>query len=188
MTEQRSVRSYPADLEIRSDGRTLVGIACPFDSPCEVYDFRGAYSETIQRGAFARTIAERGPDKVKLRVEHNTDQLPIGRASVLREDAKGLYGEFRVAKTERGDEALELVRDGTLDAFSIGGWWLQDDWPSSHERIVREIKLGEVSVVGNPAYEDAVILGTRNGQHRPLLSAAQARLTLLQKAPVIPWT
>lgn len=86
-----------ADCEVRTTGdggRTLVGIAAPFDTPIDV----GGYTESIRRGAFARTIAERGPGRVKVLAQHTSTSNPIGRAHLLREDPSGLYAELRIAR------------------------------------------------------------------------------------------
>ena len=45
---------------------------------------------------------------------------PLGRATELRDDAAGVYGAFRISATRRGDEVLEMLRDGVLDSFSVG--------------------------------------------------------------------
>lgn len=182
MTTDRSTRAFPTDLEIRGgDGRTIVGIAAPFDSPAQIADMGGRYTETITRGAFARTIAERGAAKVKLLVQHEARSLPIGRATTLREDAAGLYGEFRISATERGDEVLELVRDGALDGLSIGFRVIRDKWSPDHSiRNLLEARLDEVSVVNFPAYESARIEAVR-AELAPNLVIAQRRLELLRK-------
>ena len=65
-------RGWPADLEVRGDGRTVVGIACPFDAPTEIRDGSGRYLERFKRGAFATTHAfalTRQPPR------HSTDHL-----------------------------------------------------------------------------------------------------------------
>lgn len=150
-------RTFRSDLEVRSlDDRVVRGIAAPFDDPAEVHDHHGSYVETIRRGAFARTIAERG-HRVKLLKDHDPTQLR-GRAILLREDALGLYGEFRVSRTPAGDEFLELVNDGSLDGLSISGYWLNapfaDDYRS---RDVHEVKLIEVSGTPFPVYEGSTL-------------------------------
>jgi HK97 family phage prohead protease len=180
--QDRLQRAFPGDLEIRGgDGRTITGIAAPFDSPAAISDIQGRYTETIERGAFARTIAERGSSKVKLLVQHESRSLPIGRAHVLREDTAGLYGEFKVSKTERGDEVLELVRDGALDAFSIGFRPIRDHWSADGStRTLLEARLDEVSVVSFPAYEKALISAVRQATAPNLLVALQ-RLHELRK-------
>src|SRR5262245_27474591 len=120
-------RASAADLELRGDGRSVHGVVVPYDEPADIRDASGEYRETFRLGAFARTIAERG-SKIKLLVNHAHQSLPIGRANTLREDAAGLIGEFRVSKTLEGDAALELIRDGAVDAFSIGFSPVRDRW------------------------------------------------------------
>ncbi len=154
-------RASHADLEVRGDGRTVVGIAVPYDDPTFIRDSSGTYTEVFRRGAFAKTIKERG-HKVKFLAQHDRRSLPLGRATLLREDATGLYGEFRVSATQTGDEALELIRDGALDALSIGFRPVRDSWNKDRSHVERtEAGLDEVSAVAFPAYDGALIAGVR---------------------------
>ena len=161
MSESLS-RAFVSDIEIRSDGtgRTVHGIVVPFGQVARVSDGGPAYDEAFQRGAFAKTIAERG-DRVKLLSQHQERQNPLGRATLLREDAAGLYGEFHVSATRAGDEALELVRDGALDSFSVGFKRIK--------HVIRdavtwrtEVGLRETSLVTFGAYEGALVGGVRH--------------------------
>ncbi|MCZ7526143.1 MAG: HK97 family phage prohead protease [Acidimicrobiia bacterium] len=167
---ERLSRLFPSELEVRAsgDGRTVAGLAVPFDRPADV----GRYREVFVRGAFARTIAERGAGSVKLLANHRERDLPIGRATVLREDPAGLYGEFRVSKTGQGDEVLELVRDGALDGLSVSFVPVrQEDRtdPDGRPMVVRlEVKLREVSLTAFPAYEDARVLALRSTPRVPI--------------------
>ena len=157
----REQRVWSADLEIRGDGRTVCGIACPFDAPTDL----GRYVETIARTAFDRTIAERGPQRVKFLAQHNDRALPIGRATVLRPDTAGLYAELRVSKTSHGDEVLELIKDGALDGLSIGFDPVPatDRWSADRSSVVRhEVRLAEISAVTVPAYELARVTALRS--------------------------
>jgi uncharacterized protein len=176
-------RQFSTEIEVRSggDGRTLTGIVVPFGRPTSP-DSGLPFTETFRQGAFARTIADRG-SKVKLLVAHDSQALPIGRASLLREDRAGLYGEFRVSATPRGDEVIELARDGALDAFSVGFVPLQDQWSSDRqERTVTEAKLLEVSAVTWGAYPDARVLAVRSGSPDDLNLRLQVqRLELLRR-------
>lgn len=174
-------RAFPTDLQIRADGRTVYGIAVPYDQPTDIRENGHRFSEVFRRGSFARTIAERA-QKIKLLLNHDRLRLPVGRAELLREDAAGLYAEFRVSQTSDGDEALTLASDGTLDAFSIGFESVRDAWSKDRKSVERlEAKLREVSLVGFPAYSGALIGGVR--ADLPFLSqeAAKARLRLLTK-------
>lgn len=154
-------RAFVSDIEVRSggDGRTIHGVIVPFGVVARVSDGGPAYNEMFQRGAFARTIQQAG-SRVKLLSHHNARTNPLGRASLLREDAVGLYGEFGVSKTAAGDEALELVRDGALDSFSVGFGAIQHR--KEADVLVRtEVKLREASLVTFPAYDGALIGGVR---------------------------
>jgi hypothetical protein len=169
------------DLSVRSDQRTIVGIAVPWNRPTTVSDDgRTAYTESFDRGAFARTIAERG-DRVKLLAVHDRRSLPVGRAALLREDAAGLYAELRVSNTRAGDEVLELVRDGSLDGLSIGFRGITHETPAPRTVVRTEVRLDEISVVPFPAYEDARIHAVR-AVLTPNLATARRRLELARAA------
>ena len=161
------IRAFPTDLEVTS-GRTVCGIVTPFDTVAVVTDDgRRTYRESFARGAFTRTIAERS-DKVRLFVNHDTRSNPLGRATLLREDPAGLYGEFRVSATRAGDEMLELIRDGALDAFSVG--FRKVAHADRSGVVVRtEVGIREVSLATFPQYEQARILAVRNAE-RPALT------------------
>lgn len=154
------------DLSVRGDGRTVYGLAVPFDRPQRVADVTRSgvvqYDEVFRMGSFSRTIAERG-ERVKFLLNHDKNTLPLGRALSLREDPAGLIGEFRVSATRAGDEALELIRDGALDGLSAG--FKPDSHvgdPHSGGLVERtSVVLLEVSAVAFPAYDDALIGGVR---------------------------
>jgi uncharacterized protein len=174
-------RANPADLSIRGDGRTVYGLLVPFDTTAEVNDGLGPFRERFRRGAFSRTIAERRPERVKLVIGHQRMTGVIGRFSDLKEDPAGLVGEARVSKTAQGDDALELVRDGVLDSFSIGFK------PVRHQRaddgaIERtEVALREASLLAFPAYVDALVGGVRSAGRTITPEAARLRLLELSK-------
>ena len=148
-------RVFDPDLEVRSggDGRTIVGIAVPYgkaqriDSQLVEQFARGAFSHQLKPGAvrpipFARDHLQLGGTL-------------IGRSTVLRDDASGLYGEWRVSKTPIGDETLELVKDGALSQLSIGFRERQNRrLPGGvTERVKADLR--EVAVVLEGAYEHA---------------------------------
>ena len=159
-------RTSPADLEIRADGdgRTVFGVVVPYNSPADIVEARGAYRETFARGAFNGQLADPAAiGRVRLLSQHQRDREPVWGARVeLRDDAAGLIGAFKVAKTQAGDEALELVRDGALDAFRSGsdrstttGTVAVPKWSAAAAQI------REASSVTFPAYADALVAGVR---------------------------
>lgn len=164
MTEtlHRAVQCGALSIRVASssdDGRTVVGVAVPFDTPTDV----GGYHEAFTCGAFARTIAERGPGRVKVLAQHAATANPIGRATVLREDPTGLYAELRISKTQAGDEALELIRDGALDGLSIGFTPVRESQDPRTGVVHRvEVRLHEISLVNFPAYDTARVAHVRS--------------------------
>lgn len=169
-------------LEIRStgDGRTVTGICCPFDSIARIDSYEGKFDEHFVRGSFQRTIAERG-SRIKFLAHHDQRSMPLGRAVLLREDTAGLYSEFRVSKTVAGDEALELIRDGSLDGLSVGFTVIRETWSDRRtKRAITEAKLHEVSAVSFPAYELAQITGVRANTPKTITNATATRRLALK--------
>lgn len=141
-------------------GRTIHGVVVPYGQVTEVSDGGRPYLERFEYGACARSIRERG-SKIRLFTGHETRKLPIGKAVELREHRDGLHAAFEVAATRDGDDALELVRSGTVDSFSIGFRGIRERLDG--DVVVRtEIALLEVSLVGMPAYAGATIGGVRS--------------------------
>ncbi len=156
---ERLSRAFVADLSVRSDGRTIAGIVVPYNTEALVSDGGKPYRAMFAPGAFTRSYSMK---RIPLLSQHDMGRNPLGVADrdAWREDAAGLYAEFRVSATQAGDEALALVRDGALDSFSVGFR------PVKHSKrdgvVVREeAALRETSLVTFPAYEDARISAVR---------------------------
>lgn len=160
-------------------GRTVHGIAVPYNQIALVNDGAGDYRERVEYGALGRSIAERG-HKIKLFANHQTRKFPVGKAVELHEERDGLHAAFEIVNTRDGDDALELVRTGTVDSFSIGFTDVRSHWDG--DVLVRtELALREVSLTAMPAYEGAVVAGVRSDA-KPLVisrSVALARIALL---------
>lgn len=172
-------RAYDTELEIRAgtDGRTICGVCVPYNIEQRIH---GSLVEVFRPGAFANV--SRAAHRVKLLVGHDSRALPIGRATLLREDPKGLYGEFRVSQGSRGDEVLELVRDGALTDLSIGFQPLKDK--RRPDGVVERIAahLAEVSLVTFGAYgANAQVAAVRDESATPNLDAIADLLKDLRK-------
>jgi HK97 family phage prohead protease len=74
---------------------------------------------------------------------------------------------------------LALARDGVPLGLSVGFQPVEDRWNNDRSLVVRvRARLGEVSVVGVPAYEDARVTSVRadgvlTAAHRPRLTIAR---------------
>lgn len=161
MTTEAQFRTYRPDLEVRSsgDGRTICGIVVPYLAPTRINE---SLVEQFARGAFNHQL--RSPSRVKLSREHYLlGGEIIGAGSLMRDDAAGLYMELRASKTPRGDETLELVRDGALSELSIMFRSRQDRRLAGGitERVTAD--MSEVAVVMQGAYGDlATVAGVRS--------------------------
>lgn len=172
-------RTFTSELEIRKSGdnagRIVSGLAIPFNTPQRIVDRNGEWDETVRNGSFTKTLAQRG-DRVKFLMNHDRSASPLGRALLLREDPAGLYGEFLVAKTAAGDEALELIRVGAIDGLSVGVRVLQAKWTKNRSACEwLECDLREISATAFAAYDAAQITGVRSVDLPPTLTQLQMR-------------
>lgn len=161
-TDDQQYRSFASDLEVRSggDGRTVVGIAVPYGREQRI---NAGLTEVFMRGAFAHQL------RAGHRVPFTRNHLPhggdvIGKTTLLREDASGLYGEWRVSATPRGDETLTLIKDGVLTELSIGFRQPSGGYRRNDRGVIERTKahLTEVASVVEGAYgQGAVVAGVR---------------------------
>ena len=188
MTKSKTLYRIASLAEVRTsgDGRTLTGWAVPFDEEAEIRSpVEGHFLEVFRKGAFARTIQQRS-NRIPLNLLHDRrTRLPIGKATTLREEDRGLFAEFKVSATTAGDEALALVADGVPVGLSIGFTPMQDRWSRKRDRVERlEVRLEEVSIVNQPAYAGAQVVGLRAlddpGPPPYAIDLAVARLRALQ--------
>lgn len=165
------------------EGRTIHGRIVPYGESARVNDGRGEYTERFEAGAFTRSIEQRG-HKIRLMIGHDEKTLPIGSASSFEERSDGMHAAFTVADTTAGNDALELVRTGVVDSFSIGFAGVRSRTDRSTGAVVRtEVSLREVSLVASPAYVGAEVLGVRTVVPTRFVPAttASARLFLLRE-------
>ncbi len=98
-------RSYSVDLELRAngDGRTIFGIAVPYNKEQRITQ---TMVEVFRKGVFAEVI--KAPHRVKLLRGHGENNV-LGRATLLRETDEGLYAEFKISKTREGDSPVQII-------------------------------------------------------------------------------
>lgn len=94
------------------------------------FDKLDSDSDIIRRGAFKKSIQERGPGsssnrKIAFLRFHNWE-MPIGKFLELREDATGLYAVAQLSKSTDGMNALADYQDGVIREHSIGFRYIQD--------------------------------------------------------------
>lgn len=131
-------------LELKADDAGMV------EGYGSVFGGLDSYGDTIEPGAFAESIAKRKP---KMLWQHRMDK-PIGVWDEVAEDGKGLRLKGRLADTELGREARQLVKMGAMDGLSIGYRTLADEMRGNN-RVLKKVDLWEVSFVTIPADENA---------------------------------
>ncbi|WAJ30960.1 HK97 family phage prohead protease [Antarcticirhabdus aurantiaca] len=159
------------DLAIRFD--TAAGDEGEFAGYAALWDERNAHNETVQRGAFRRSLQEHravGTRPVML-WSHNPAEI-IGVWTEVREDEKGLAVTGKIVTTTvRGREAYDLLKAGALNGLSIGFRARGDKRGPNGIRVLTDIDVREISLVGNPSASRARILSIRN-HGRPASAAA----------------
>jgi HK97 family phage prohead protease len=117
--------------------------------------------DIVEKGAFARTLQHKG-GRVPLLWQHKTDE-PIGYVDV-EEDDRGLRvtsGKLLINEVVRSKEAYALMKAGVLKGMSIGYDVVKEAWEKSN-RILKELKLWEVSLVTFPANPSAGVTGVKS--------------------------
>jgi len=108
---------------------------------------KDSHGDIIVKGAYAKTIKERGPagsNRIKHLNMHWWDEL-LGVPLELTEDEKGLRVVSKISKTRRGLDALLLYQDGVITEHSVGIDVLNRD--EDDQAIILEARLWEYSSV-----------------------------------------
>ena len=134
--------------------------------------------DRVARGAFARSISERGARGIRMLFQHDPDEV-IGTWTAISEDQAGLHVEGRInTETARGREILALLRDGAIDGLSIGFRTLRDEAdPEIGIRTILEADLWEISIVTFPMLPDARISEVKNRRTLPSVRQFERWLT-----------
>ena len=154
--ERRQYEAGGFEIREEGDGFRIEGYAALFNSRSENL---GGFTETIERGAFRESLRSRG--NIMFYYNHNSSQvLASTRAGTLRleEDERGLKVSASIAPTSYGRDAKILVERGDVTGFSFGFSMPSrggDEWNSDGtQRILKSVRLFEVSLVGSPAYSE----------------------------------
>ena len=124
--------------------------------------------DVVERGAFSRSLAERGAAGVRMLFQHDPNQ-PIGAWTEIREDGRGLFVRGRLTPgVAKSREVLELMRGGALDGLSIGFRTVRARNEPSGVRRILEADLWEISVVTFPMLPGARVESIKGGGARSL--------------------
>ena len=153
----RELMALPMQLSLDADlGEGMFkGMASVFDTRIDTY-----VPTIIKHGAFKETLSK--PRRtVRILWQHN-DEEPIGTPIQMTETKDGLEVIGKLSDTQRGREALTLMRDGVITDLSIGFnatkfSFEEMDGDDDLVRIVQALDLWEFSPVTWGANPDAKI-------------------------------
>ncbi len=164
-------RDFAADVELRktsSGGLKFEGYASVTETPYEVMDFQ----ETIARGAFKRTLA----DKAHVVFLINHEDLPLASTEsgtmTLTEDVRGLKVDAEFEPTDPDVQRIvPKLKRGDLKEMSFAFRATQQDWDEGMtNRLIREVTMhrGDVSLVTHGANSaTSATLAQRSADARP---------------------
>jgi HK97 family phage prohead protease len=167
-----------AEIEVRSDGRTLEGTLMPWGQPASIVEPGSRYVEVFVRGAFDGTDPADVP-LTRLHPRTGAD-LPIGVGVEFDDQPARLRGAWHVSDVEEGNEVLQLARDKVPLGLSVGFAEVSGGsrWNHARTRVERvRATLDHVAVVRAPAYPGARITAVRGAQPltQPRLRVARLR-------------
>ncbi len=176
--------------DVDTTGRTVCGYFASFNT----LDSDG---DMFAPGCFAKSINENS-DRIMHLLQHNTLQ-PIGRPNVLKEDAQGLYFETPIAKTQLGDDVLQLYRDGVYKEHSVGFEMINNQQSSvfsnqsleeEQVNVIKEARLWEGSTVTWGANANTPFRGIKSNStlatnHYPLITTENILDEALERSSLI---
>jgi len=118
-----------------------------------VFHVKDSYGEIVVPGAFVESLSVRKP---ALLWQHRSGE-PIGVWTQIEEDNIGLKMTGQLAlKTQRGQEAYELLKIGAVTGLSIGFQTREDAFDKvTGIRTLKKVDLWETSLVTFPANDAA---------------------------------
>lgn len=135
-----------------------------------------SHGDVIVPGAFSESLSDwstRGR-LPSMKLMHGTtmnpfsgDDLPIGKWSLMREDARGLYVEGKLSglDTDHGRRIYGLMKDGVLDGLSIGyraKRATRGTGANQPKRQLESVALLEVSLVDDPSNDRARVSAVKS--------------------------
>ena len=186
------------DISIRAggDGRTVDAYAAIFNTPTPIRDQDGEYEEIIDPVCFNRAIdrSQRSGRQLPVLFNHgmtmygtpsDLDSMPIGVTEEIKPDGRGLFTRARYHRSDRADQALESIREGSITAYSFSGAFARSNpevrrgqrlAPDRRTGVLptlrrMESSLREYGPTPFPAYQDAAIVGVRAEQALALIGS-----------------
>jgi HK97 family phage prohead protease len=119
-------------------------------------------------GAFKKTITEQGPtgaDRIRHVWNHETKTIPpIGKVMDMWEDKTAAYARSKMLNSQLANDVLDGYVNGAIKEHSYWGKSFNHGVNEKGGKILKEIKLMEVSTVLWGAQEKATLVGIQKGE------------------------
>lgn len=154
--------------DVDTTGRIVTGLFAAFGS-------KDSDGDIIQKGAFAKTIAERGPNgtgSIRHLLDHDKTKA-VGKILALDEKEDGLHFRSQIGLHTLGLDYMHMCSGGLIDSHSIGYMTIKEHKSDSSTNVLSEIKLFEGSgiqflaanpntpITGFKSFEDLFVLAKK---------------------------
>jgi len=156
-------KTFPFEIKKLSDEGTFEGYAAIFGKP-------DAFNEVVDPGAFTKTLKE---GKSRPMLWYHDPRQPLGMAD-LEVDAKGLkvMGTLNL-EVQAAREKHALMKQNVIKGLSFGFRTIKDFW-NDKMRILKEVKLFEVSPCTFQAHPKALISAVKDIRHMSFADALKS--------------
>jgi len=131
-----------------SPRRTISGVAVTYDQIATVSD--GTQVKILQG---ALPVEGRNP---KLYMQHQSD-LIVGQVTERVDTPEGMLFTAKISATTLGNDAMEMVKDGTISEVSVGITPTKFKYDDEGVMVIEAAQWSELSLVSQGAFEGAVI-------------------------------
>ncbi|MGA1111571.1 MAG: HK97 family phage prohead protease, partial [Ilumatobacteraceae bacterium] len=128
--------------------RTISGVAVPWNTEATVSD---GTRVMFERGSLA--TSGKNPKLLK----YHDDTAPVGIVTGRVDSEKGMLFTARISATSEGNDMLELIKDGAVDAVSVGVNPVDYSFNDQGVMVISRGDWVELSLVTAPAFRGATI-------------------------------
>jgi len=157
------------------------------------FDVLDSDKDIIKKGAFARSLKDRGVDSPSNRkiafLRHHDWQQQIGKWLKLEEDNLGLFAVGKLGTSTMGEDALRDYEEGIIKEHSIGFQYMTDNIrkvdnaDGSFHYEIFEVKLYEGSAVTFGANEFTEVLAIGKSENKvQLVEKLSKEIDVITKA------
>ena len=138
--------------------RTISGVAVPWNTTATVSD---GTRVKFERGSLATN--GKNPKLLK----YHDDTKPVGVVTGRVDSEKGMLFTARISATSEGNDMLELIKDGAVDAVSVGVNPVDFSYDDEGTMVISKGDWVELSLVTAPAFRGATITEVAATESKP---------------------